>query len=140
MTAAIIGASLALVVGVVFQRLGFARERSFYPTIMIVIALLYVLFASIDGSSRALVPELVVAAAFISAAIAGFKGSPWFVVAALAGHGIYDLAHPHLIANRGVPSFWPDFCSTYDIVAAAYLAVMQVGARSTSKRDLAVTA
>jgi len=140
MTAAIIGVTLALAVGIIFSKLGFARDRSFYPTVMIVIAAYYVLFALIDGSPRALRSELGPFAAFAAAAVAGFRWSPWFVVAALAGHGIFDLAHPQVITNHGVPSFWPDFCSTYDLVAAAYLAASLVGARSTAKRSVALTA
>ena len=44
------------------------------------------------------------------------------VAAALAGHGVFDLIHASLIANPGVPLWWPQFCSAYDIVAGAYLA------------------
>jgi hypothetical protein len=60
--------------------------------------------------------------AFIALAVAGFKRSLWLVVVALAGHGILDLFHASLISNPGVPDWWPSFCGTYDITAAAYLA------------------
>jgi len=40
----------------------------------------------------------------------------------LAAHGIFDLVHPHLYANPGVPAWWPWFCLAYDLAAAAYLA------------------
>lgn len=43
-------------------------------------------------------------------------------VAGLAGHGIFDFVHGYLIANSGVPAFWPAFCGSYDVVAAAGLA------------------
>ncbi|HET6463596.1 MAG TPA: hypothetical protein VFH33_07330, partial [Candidatus Krumholzibacteria bacterium] len=52
----------------------------------------------------------------------GFKSSLWLVVAALAGHGIFDSFHGRVISNPGVPDFWPAFCAAYDVTAAGYLA------------------
>jgi hypothetical protein len=34
-----------------------------------------------------------------------------------------------LIDNPGVPAFWPGFCMAFDVVAAAYLAVLLVRRR-----------
>jgi hypothetical protein len=118
----LIGVVLALSVGLSATFIGLDRDRAFYPTVMIVIAFLYALFAAIGGSMQALAMESIPIAAFLAASIAGFKRSLWFVVAALAGHGVFDFVHAHLIDNPGVPLWWPSFCSAYDIVAAAYLA------------------
>ena len=41
------------------------------------------------------------------------------VVAALAGHGLFDFVHGHLIANPGVPVWWPSFCAGFDLMAGA---------------------
>jgi hypothetical protein len=101
---------------------GLDRDRAFYPTVMIVIALLYALFAVMGSSTQALVLELVVGAVFMAAAVSGFKSSLWIVVVALAAHGVMDLVHGRLISNPEVPGWWPPFCSAYDITAAAYLA------------------
>jgi len=117
-----IGACLALVVGVFATAVRLDRDRAFYPTVMIVIASLYALFAVMGASTRALVLESLVGAAFVLAAVSGFRSSLWVVVAALAAHGIFDLVHGAAISNPGVPSWWPEFCLTYDITAAAYLA------------------
>src|SRR5262245_13386086 len=89
---------------------------------MIVIASYYALFAAMAGSMQVLVLESAVAVAFVGLAFAGFKSTLWLVVAALPVHGIFDLVHPHLYANPGVPVWWPRFCLAYDVVAAAYLA------------------
>jgi hypothetical protein len=43
-------------------------------------------------------------------------------VAALAGHGVVDAVHGRLIANAGVPAWWPAWCLAYDVGAAAWLA------------------
>jgi hypothetical protein len=118
----LIGAVLALSVGLSATFIGADRDRAFYPTAMAVIASYYALFAVMGGSIQVLIVESIVIAAFLGASIAGFKRSLWPVVAALAAHGVFDLFHGHLIANPGVPGWWPHFCLAYDVVAAVYLA------------------
>ena len=117
-----IGACLALAVGLFATVLRLDRDRVFYPTATIVIASLYVLFAVMGASTRALVLESIAGVGFLLAAAFGFKSSLWVVVVALAAHGIFDLIHGAVIANPGVPIWWPAFCLAYDVTAAAYLA------------------
>jgi len=118
----LIGVVLALIAGISLTLLRMDRDRAVYPTILIVIALLYELFAAMAGSSHAALAELVPAIIFIALAVAGFKSTLWFTVAGLALHGIWDFVHPLFIHNPGVPTFWPAFCSAYDVIAALYLA------------------
>ena len=118
----VIGIVLALAVSVFATLLQLDRDRAFYPTVLIVIAAYYVLFAAMGGSGRVLIVELLVAAVFVVAASLGFRRSLWLVVAALAAHGVQDFFHARLVANPGVPAWWPAFCGTYDVVAAGYLA------------------
>ena len=118
----VIGIVLALAVSAYATALQLDRDRAFYPTLMIVIAAYYVLFAVVGGSGRAMVVESLVAGAFVVAASLGFRGSLWLVVAALASHGVMDFFHARFIANPGVPAWWPAFCGAYDVVAAGYLA------------------
>lgn len=117
-----IGVTSAVAVGIFARLMGLDRDRSFYPTVMTVIALIYVLFATIGGSTQVLITEMAVGTVFIVVAMLGFKKSQWFTVAALAGHGVFDFFHPHVIHNDGVPAFWPDFCMAYDVAAAVFLA------------------
>ena len=109
----VIGIVLSAVVAVFARYVGFDRDRAFYPTVMIVIASYYVLFAAMSGSVETVVIEAVVA---------GFKSSAWIVVVALAGHGVFDAVHGHVIENAGVPAWWPAWCLAYDVGAAAGLA------------------
>jgi hypothetical protein len=118
----LIGVVLALLAGLFATFIGLDRDRAFYPTVMIVIAFLYALFAVMGGSMQALAMESIPIVAFVAASIAGFKRSLWLVAAALAAHGVYDFVHIRWFENPGVPLWWPAFCSAYDIVAAAYLA------------------
>lgn len=117
-----IGIALALAVGVFARWVGLDRDRAFYPTVMIVIASLYSLFAIMAGSPAVLIAEFAIGAGFIALATAGFKRSLWLVVAALAAHGLFDLFHPHAFHNPGVPAWYPEFCLAYDVAAAAFLA------------------
>lgn len=125
----LIGTVLALGVGVFATIVGLDRDRAFYPTVTVVVASYYALFAILGGSMEALAVESIVMVAFLVAAIAGFRRSLWLVVAALAAHGVFDLVHGHLIANPGLPAWWPQFCSAYDLVAAAYLAALLARSR-----------
>lgn len=118
----LIGLSLALGISIGATAIGFDRERSFYPTVLIVIAFLYALFAILAGSTHALLLELLPGALFVIAAVTGFKKTLWWAVAGLAGHGLFDFVHGYFISNPGVPTYWPGFCGTYDVVAGAYLA------------------
>ena len=117
-----IGVVLALSIGLSATFLGMDRDRVFYPAVMMVIASYYALFAIMGGSGQVLAFEMVPVVAFLVAAVVGFKRSLWLVVVALAAHGVFDFFHGQLIANPGVPLWWPSFCGAYDVVAAAYLA------------------
>jgi hypothetical protein len=120
--ALIIGVSLALIVGVLATALHLDRDRALYPTVAIVIASYYVLFAVMGASTHTLVLESLAGVVFLLAAVYGFRSSLWVVVAALAAHGIFDLVHGAAIPNPGVPTWWPEFCLAYDVTAAVYLA------------------
>jgi len=120
--ALIVGTLLALSVGLFATGIGLDRDRAFYPVVTIVIASYYALFAVMGASTHALLLELLVCTVFLAGAVAGFRWSLWAVVIALAGHGILDLTHASFISNPGVPTWWPEFCLTYDVSAAAYLA------------------
>jgi hypothetical protein len=118
----LIGIVLALAISGGATLVGFDRDRAFYPTVMIVIAFLYGLFAIMAGAPNALFGESVPIALFVFASVIGFKRNLWIIVAALIGHGLFDLVHGRLIWNPGVPAWWPGFCGAYDVTAGAYLA------------------
>ena len=118
----VVGALLAFAVGLLATGTGLDRDRAFYPVVTFVIASYYALFAVMGASTHALVLESLVGTAFLAVAVSGFRWSLWIVVAALAAHGIFDLGHGSLISNPGVPGWWPQFCLTFDVTFAAYLA------------------
>jgi len=120
--ALLVGTLLALAVGLFATVTGLDRDRAFYPTVTIVVASLYALFAVMGGSTNALVLECAAGSVFLVGAVAGFRSSLWIVTLALAGHGVFDFIHGRVITNPGVPAWWPAFCGSYDVTAGAYLA------------------
>jgi hypothetical protein len=115
----IVGFTLALFFCAAAAELGMDRERAFYPAVAIAVASYYLAFAVVDGRSEVMLSEVVIAACFIVAAVAGFRRSPWFAVVALGAHGVMDVFHHLLVHNAGVPQVWPGFCMTFDVTAAA---------------------
>jgi hypothetical protein len=115
------GIVLALTVSGLATLVGLDRDRAFYPTLLLVIASYYVLFAVMGGSGHALAVETLVMTGFLLIAVIGFKKSLWLIVGALAAHGVFDFFHGHLVTSPGVPAWWPAFCLNYDVTAAAFL-------------------
>ena len=102
----LIGFLMALAIGFFATAVGFDRNRSFYPVVMIVIAGYYALFALVGGSLHALTLECIFIAGFVLVSVLGFKLNLWWVAGALPG----------------VPVWWPGWCLAYDVTAAGYLA------------------
>ena len=93
-----------------------------YALGLALIASIYIGFAVADGRGRVIAVETVVASAFVVVAAVGVTGSAWFLVAGLAGHGLKDLWQHRtgFVANT---RWWPPFCATVDVVAAAIIAI-----------------
>ena len=127
-----IGILLATVVAGFARWTGLERDRALYPTMLVVIASYYVLFAAIGGSTHVLIAEALVMAVFVLVAVLGFKLGSWLVVAGLAGHGLFDMLHGHVVQNPGVPEWWPAFCLSFDVAVAGFL---YVGGRVNSAAD-----
>lgn len=129
----VIGITAATVVGLFATVVGFDKERGFYPVVLIVIAALYLLFAAMANSTASLVAETIPALVFVTMAVLGFrKKAPWLVVAGLALHGFFDFFHHAVIENPGVPAWWPGWCLSYDVVAAAYMGALILVRRSSN--------
>ena len=120
----LIGMLLSLAVVALAATMGMDRDRAFYPTVLIVVASYYVLFAAMGGSGRTIVVEIVVASGFLLFAIVGYKISLWLVAIGLVGHGVIDIFHHLVIENPGTPHWWPGFCMACDVVLGGFLMVL----------------
>jgi hypothetical protein len=118
----IIGAGLGVFIPLFAAGVGLGRDRAFYPTVLIVIASYYLLFAAMGGSPRAAFVEMAAMTVFVAVAVIGFRLGLWWVVLGLFAHGVFDFVHGGLIANPGVPSWWPGFCLSIDGVLSLGLA------------------
>lgn len=128
---------LGLVVAGFARTAGFDRDRAFFPTVLIVIASYYVLFA-VMGASRnsTLAIEIAVGLVFSIFAVLGFKKSLWLAAVGIAGHGFFDFfVHHALVANPGMPVWWPGFCGTIDIVLGGWLAICLWKARKLNTSE-----
>jgi hypothetical protein len=117
-----VGISLALLTALLGRVAGLDRDRALYPALVVVIASYYILFAVMGASSAVLLVESTVATVFTLIAVWGFRSNLWLVVAALAGHGVFDLLHGRFVTNPGVPVWWPSFCLAFDVALAGCLA------------------
>lgn len=138
--ALLVGILLAVGAGLFATVVGLDRDRAFYPTVMIVIGVLYSLFAVLGGSTHALLVDAAIGIVFVAAAVVGFRTSLWIVAAALAAHGLLDLVHGAVVHNPGVPPWWPAFCGAYDLAAAGYLAALLARGRLPVREARVVSA
>jgi hypothetical protein len=92
-----------------------------YAVGLAVIAAVYVGFAVADGRPKVIAVESGVTLFFVVVAAAAVTGTPWLLVAGLAGHGLKDLwqHRTHFVANT---RWWPPFCMAVDFVVAAIIA------------------
>jgi len=68
-----VGSAGAFAVVAAERASGFGRDRSFYPTVLAVIAVLYVLFGVEDGVPGVIAAETAVAGAFVAVAVVAFR-------------------------------------------------------------------
>jgi ABC-type uncharacterized transport system permease subunit len=113
--------------------LGYATRQgqslSFYGSVLIVIALVYVLFAAMTGAPRTIVVESAIATGFVGIAVAATR---WenvriagvLMAVGLAAHGVYDLVHSAVVSNPMVPGWWPLFCGVVDILLGGWIMVL----------------
>ena len=97
-------------------------DATVYALGLVVIASVYVGFAVADGRPKVIAVESSVTFAVVVVAAAAVTGSPWLLVAGLAGHGLKDLwqHRTQFVANT---RWWPPFCMVVDVVVAAILVV-----------------
>jgi hypothetical protein len=93
-----------------------------YALGLTLIAAVYIGFAVADGRPVVVVVETAVASLFVLVAAISVTGSGWWFVAGLVGHGLKDLWQHRtgFVANT---RWWPPFCATVDVVAAALVAI-----------------
>ena len=131
----VVGVLLAIAIAALAKFTRFDEERSFYSTVLVIIASYYVLFAVLGGSNHALVWELVIAIAFSTVAIIGALFLPTLVGAGIMAHGLFDLVHDMIIENPGVPTWWPTFCGSIDVFLGLWVILLARSRTTCSTRS-----
>ena len=130
----VIGLLLAVGIATLARFTRFDEDRSFYSTILVIIASYYVLFAVLGGSRHALGWELVIGVVFSAVAIIGALVLPALVGIGIIAHGLFDLVHDVLITNSGVPTWWPSFCGSIDVLLGLWVLLSTRSAPTWSLR------
>lgn len=100
-------------------------ERWLYALGLLTLPSLYASFALNAGAPAVALREMAYGTPFVAAGLvfasvslrwsAGAVGAFWIL------HALYDLTHDHFITNPGVPSWYPVFCFSVDVVVGAYV-------------------
>ena len=123
MIEALIGAAVG-VLTIVTAR--FIRgERWLYALGLLTLPSLYASFALRAGEPAVGVKEMIYGIPYVVAglvfAFVSVRYSAVVVGALWLLHGLYDLVHSRLIANAGVPGWYPIFCFVVDVVVGSYV-------------------
>lgn len=129
-----IGVALAIALSIFGRLTGYEKDRSFFPTLLIVIASYYLLFATLTDSVSTLLIEIAVAAFFIVLAVWGSFKFPVIVGAGIALHGFFDFTYGHFYINSGVPVWWPAFCAGIDIPFGLWVIYLSYKTRHSDDR------
>jgi hypothetical protein len=130
----IIGVALAIALSIFGRLTGYEKDRSFFPTLLIVIASYYLLFATLTDSVSTLLIEIAVALFFAVIAVWGSFKFPVLVGAGIALHGFFDFTYGHFYINSGVPVWWPAFCAGIDIPFGLWVMYLSYKTRYSVER------
>lgn len=96
-----------------------------YGVALVVLPAIYMLFAALAGDIGAMALEFIFGLPFfivgLICARRGFKYSGLLVLGLWMAHAAYDVYHPMLVANAGVPGWYPALCFAFDLVIVVYL-------------------
>lgn len=123
MIAALVGVALGVLT--ILAARAIRGERWLYAIGLLVLPGLYAFFALRVGDHGAIVEELTYGLPWLVAGLAfallSIRHSAMIVGLLWIFHGLFDLVHDHFIDNAGVPSWYPAFCFSVDVVVGAYL-------------------
>lgn len=123
MTEGLIGAAVGVLI-VTFACV-IRGQRWMYAIGLLTLPSLYACFALQAGEKSVALQEMLYGAPFLVAGVVfaavSVRHSAVLVGALWILHGLYDLTHSQLVANPGVPGWYPVWCFSVDLVVGAYL-------------------
>ncbi len=123
MIEALLGAAAGVLT--IFLARAIRGQRWLYSIGLLVLPGLYALFALRAGEPAVGLKEMIYGIPFVAAglvfAFVSVRHSAVVVGAFWMLHGLYDVVHGRLLANPGVPGWYPVWCCAVDVVVGAYL-------------------
>lgn len=123
MLAALIGVAVGILT-IVCARI-IRGQRWLYSIGLLTLPGLYAFFALQAGEQAVGIKEMIYGIPYVVVglvlAFVSVRQSAVVVGAFWMLHGLYDLTHSQFITNTGVPSWYPVFCFSVDVVIGAYL-------------------
>ena len=96
--------------------------RLLSATILVAIAFIYVGFALKDNTVPYIILEIVVAVLFYFIALVGYLRNSSLVAFGIIAHGVWDILHHNAwMVTTAIPTYWPSFCLTTDLLYGIYL-------------------
>lgn len=118
-----IGIVLTISLLLVSILVGLDREKGVYPTLLIAIALFYVVFAFEHGDLNQIILNSIVAGLFTLLALIGYRKSFTYIAIGLLLHGVFDVVYS-TYANSPAPDWWAPFCLAIDVLLGLFLLFM----------------
>ena len=130
------GVASAVVVVLLFRAWGLEKTKWAYPVLLAEFPVNYWIFAIWGSDSAALLREIAVSLAFLAVAYIACRVKSFVSLLLLAfgyaTHAAYDLSHNFIFTNAGVPTWWPEFCASVDVLIGAYIAHLAFSFRKKS--------
>ena len=121
-----IGVLVAAIVVLRFRAGKLETTRWAYPALLATFPLYYWVFAVYAADYGALPGELVASVAFLAIAYVSYAFRSFATLLLLSvgyvAHAAYDVHHDALLSNSGVPTWWPEFCGSVDVLLGSYVA------------------
>lgn len=128
-----IGIVIAVIVVLRFRAKRLEQTKWAYPILFATFPIYYCVFALYDPDYAALLNEFMVGVAFLTIAYVTYKFRSFATLQLLAIgyviHAAYDFYHDALFVNAGVPTWWPEFCGSIDVLIGGYVAYLAFAMR-----------
>jgi len=121
-----LGALLALVFLSWLHRYASNASYRLLAFALAVAASIYILFASVPFDMKWMTIELLGFSVFLAIAWLGLNRSYWYLAAGWAVHVLWDIGLHSDNTTVFVPTWYPEFCMSFDIIVAAYIVLFRM--------------
>lgn len=128
-----IGIFIAVIVVLRFRARRLEKTQWAYPLLLATFPIYYWVFAVYASDYTALLNELMAGVTFLAIAYVAYRSRSFATLLLLAigyvAHAAYDFYHDALFVNSGVPTWWPEFCGSVDVLIGGYVAYLAFSLR-----------